>query len=132
MIFVFAGIWKKGDKRTSTPSTSFANTSFPSNPSEITLGTTSFNFETGMWRDYNYLLCVIMEKGKKVKLLIFYKEGLECYRKRDFSTALNYFQKCLEIDPEDGPSKVYAERCKEYIKNPPSPDWDGVFDMKTK
>ena len=38
----------------------------------------------------------------------------------------------LKVVPEDGPSKVYYERCKYYIDNPPPEDWDGVFVMTTK
>lgn len=73
-----------------------------------------------------------LSKEEKVRLLSYYKKGIEYYRKRDFSNALSYFSECLKIDPEDGPSKVYLERCKEYIQNPPPSDWDGVFEMKTK
>ncbi|MFN4244820.1 MAG: tetratricopeptide repeat protein [Brevinematia bacterium] len=67
-----------------------------------------------------------------VRLISYYKKGLYYYRNRDFSTALSYFEECLKINDQDGPSRVYVDRCKEYIKNPPPPDWDGVFEMKTK
>ena len=46
--------------------------------------------------------------------------------------AQQKFAEALNIDKEDGPSRVYFERCKLYIDNPPPEDWDGVFDMKTK
>jgi hypothetical protein len=51
---------------------------------------------------------------------------------RNFKEAYEYFSRCLQIDPNDGPSKVYLERCQEYMNNPPPPDWDGVFEMKSK
>lgn len=79
---------------------------------------------------------LIARKGKldenKAEILKFYNQGLEYYRKREFKRALEYFEKALEINPDDGPSKTYLERTKEYIKDPPPEDWDGVFVMKTK
>ncbi len=50
----------------------------------------------------------------------------------NFKEALALFDEALKIDPEDGPSKVYFERCKHYMESPPPEDWDGVFVMKTK
>ena len=50
----------------------------------------------------------------------------------EFENALGLFNQALEVDPEDGPSKVYKERCEVYIEDPPPEDWDGVFVMKTK
>lgn len=73
-----------------------------------------------------------LSKESMVKLLSYYKQGLNYYKQRNFSRALEYFEECLKINPEDGPSKEYVNRCKEYIKNPPPDDWDGVFEMKTK
>jgi tetratricopeptide (TPR) repeat protein len=74
----------------------------------------------------------MISKEDKLKLLVFYKKGLEFYMKKEFDKASDYFSKCLEIDPDDGPSKVYLDRCKEYIVTPPPQDWDGVFEMKSK
>jgi len=79
---------------------------------------------------------LIAKKGdideKKKKVVEIYNQGLEYYRDRKFKTALQYFEKVLEIDENDGPSKTYIERTKNYIKNPPPDDWDGVFVMTTK
>lgn len=69
---------------------------------------------------------------QKLKLLEQYNKALSLYKQRKWEEALKEFQKALEIIPDDGPSKLYIERCKEYIKNPPPEDWDGVFVMKTK
>lgn len=61
-----------------------------------------------------------------------YNKGLELYKQRKFKEAITYFEKALEIIPGDGPSKLYIERCKEYIANPPADDWDGVYVFTTK
>jgi len=66
------------------------------------------------------------------KVLDLYNQGLEHYKKREFTVAKEYFKKALEIKNDDGPSKLYLERCEHLIENPPPPDWDGVFTMTTK
>jgi len=33
---------------------------------------------------------------------------------------------------DDYASKVFIGRCEEFIRNPPSKEWDGVWEMKTK
>lgn len=66
------------------------------------------------------------------QLLSEYEEGLKLYKTRKFQEAMAKFKKALEIKPDDGPSKLYVERCEAFIKDPPPEDWDGVFVMKTK
>ncbi|MBF0212426.1 MAG: adenylate/guanylate cyclase domain-containing protein [Magnetococcales bacterium] len=66
------------------------------------------------------------------RLLGLYLEGLELYRNRDYKTAIARFEAALEVDPTDGPSRTYVERCKEYLVNPPPADWDGVFQFTSK
>lgn len=73
---------------------------------------------------------MITERKKQV--LDFFSEGRKQYKLMEFENALQLFQKALDADPEDGPSKVYAERCRLLSQNPPPEDWDGVFVMKTK
>lgn len=58
--------------------------------------------------------------------------GRKSYKLADFETARTHFLKALELEPEDGPSKIYVARCSHYIENPPPEDWDGVFVMKSK
>jgi tetratricopeptide (TPR) repeat protein len=67
-----------------------------------------------------------------LKMLENYNKGLGLYRSMKFEESLSCFKKALEIKPDDGPSAMYVERCREYIKNPPSQNWDGVFVMTTK
>ena len=68
----------------------------------------------------------------KKKVLDLFTEGRKNYKLMKFSAAKDLFAKALNVDPEDGPSKVYFARCKHYLQNPPPEDWDGVFVMKTK
>ncbi|TGK31091.1 tetratricopeptide repeat protein [Leptospira gomenensis] len=62
----------------------------------------------------------------------FYNEGLNLYKTRKFTEALEKFKKAIEFTPDDGPSKKYIGRCQAFIETPPPADWDGVFEMKTK
>ncbi|MBF0628838.1 MAG: adenylate/guanylate cyclase domain-containing protein [Magnetococcales bacterium] len=66
------------------------------------------------------------------KLLGFYLAGLELYRKRAYTEAIQQFEAALAVVPDDGPSRTYVERCKEYLESPPPEDWDGVFQLTSK
>ena len=69
---------------------------------------------------------------EKLKVLDLYNEALALYKQKRWQDAMAVFQMALLVDPDDGPSKLYIERCTEYIRQPPDADWDGVFVMKTK
>ncbi len=69
---------------------------------------------------------------QKARVLELFAEGRRHYKLMDFGRALECFEKALIEDPSDGPSRVYEERCRHLIENPPPEDWDGVFVMKTK
>lgn len=79
----------------------------------------------------------VLEEAGKVPEVVAramqeYEAGLTCYRDREFSAAIDKFESALEILPEDGPSKMYVERCKALLENPPEDDWDGVWRLKEK
>ena len=61
-----------------------------------------------------------------------FQEALLFYRKREWGSAIRLFEGVLEIDPQDGPSQTYIDRCVYFQKNPPVKEWNGVFEMKTK
>jgi hypothetical protein len=73
----------------------------------------------------------MLSKNKK-KMLEYYNEGLKLYKGMKFKEALQSFKKALELESQDGPTKLYIARCIELSKNPPPPEWDGVFTMTTK
>lgn len=68
---------------------------------------------------------------QKLNSLEDYISALDLYKQKKFAEASAYFEKCFSVQ-QDFTSKVYLERCKAYIENPPEEDWDGVFVMKTK
>jgi adenylate cyclase len=80
---------------------------------------------------------VLATKGEGVSaetrdLLWGYAEALALYRARRFKQALASFEALLKQHPKDGPSRLLANRCREYIVNPPPGDWNGVYHMTVK
>lgn len=69
---------------------------------------------------------------EKQRVVAAYFEGLSAYKWRDFQAAAKQFEAALALDPSDGPSKVYRHRAQDYLAAPPPPDWDGVYDLKSK
>lgn len=69
---------------------------------------------------------------KKRKVLEAYNRGLELYKNRRWDEAMETLTEALTYNPDDGPSKIYLERCQEFKENPPPEDWDGVFTMAAK
>ena len=61
-----------------------------------------------------------------------WNEGFIKYHEKNFIGALESFKTVLALSPNDEPSKLYIERCEDYIGEPPAEDWDGVFEMKSK
>ena len=68
----------------------------------------------------------------KQALVEMFGKAVEAYKQRQWTQAVALFQEILAIEPNDGPSKLYIDRCAEYAQNPPPDDWDGVFVMTTK
>jgi adenylate cyclase len=60
-----------------------------------------------------------------------FADGLNAYRLQRWDTAAAAFAAALEIDPADGPSKVFSARCRHYRAHPPDA-WDGVHVMHVK
>jgi len=95
-------------------------------------------------------LDMVKVKGKKKSILIyelisqkdklskkqndfirFYETGLDLYFNKKWKPAIDSFQKAIE-QKEDKPSSIFIERCQEYLKNPPSKDWNGIWVMEHK
>jgi adenylate cyclase len=79
---------------------------------------------------------LIAEKGgldrNKARSLQHFEAGLKAYRGREWQAAAAWFERVLDLVPEDIPSKVYVQRCNAYRKMPPSNDWKGVYELRTK
>ena len=84
-------------------------------------------------------------KGRTSKDLVdlsqAFTEALDHYKKQDWESAKEGFEKSLELEykrfPElkgkkTNPSLVYLERVEAFKKDPPPADWDGVFTLTSK
>ncbi|TAL27449.1 MAG: adenylate/guanylate cyclase domain-containing protein, partial [Nitrospirae bacterium] len=56
---------------------------------------------------------------------------LSSYRTGNFQNALETFTKLAE-EYNDPASRIYAERCREYLQTPPPSEWDGVYISRKK
>lgn len=71
-------------------------------------------------------------ESKQIEMLSVYQRGIQAYRGRKWNEAIDFFDFCLNINPDDSPSKLYRKRSIEFKFNDPGEDWDGVFTMTTK
>jgi adenylate cyclase len=72
------------------------------------------------------LVCRANEKHDADKIKA-YETGLKLYLERKWDKAAKEFEKT-----KDFAAKEFIKRCKEFKKNPPPKEWDGVWVMKTK
>lgn len=71
---------------------------------------------------------VSMEQKKEIDM---FHTALDMYLERNFIEAGKLFVKANKVYHDDTALK-FAERCKDYIENGVSEDWDGVLNMTTK
>jgi adenylate cyclase len=57
-----------------------------------------------------------------------YERAFAAYVARDFAGAL----RLLEMQADDPPSVVLAERCREFLAEPPPSDWAGIYVSMSK
>ncbi len=55
------------------------------------------------------------------------EQAFIAYRRRDFRTALDCFERVRSIRPDDLASEVLRKRCEAYLASPPPPDWTGDY-----
>ncbi len=67
-----------------------------------------------------------------LQMLKFYNQGIKSYQTREWDAAIDSFEHCLKLVPNDMPSEEYRKRCIDYKFNQPPDDWDGVTDMLSK
>jgi adenylate cyclase len=72
----------------------------------------------------------LMDVGDK-EVVVAFEDALRLYRRREFTEALRLFDG-LSSQKQDKVSKLYVERCREFIASPPPTEWDGVFVAKSK
>jgi adenylate cyclase len=69
-----------------------------------------------------------MQKNQVTK----FNSGFQLYHEQQWEKAVAEFNAALSFQAEDMTSRLYIQRCQDYLKNPPGENWDGVFTMTTK
>jgi adenylate cyclase len=69
---------------------------------------------------------------QQLQLRALYEKAHAAYLARRWEEASEGFCEAMGVDPTDGPSRTYLERCTIYAKEPPPMDWEGVFVLRTK
>lgn len=69
---------------------------------------------------------------ERLKGIQYFEKGLELYRKQQWDEAAKYFSATFKFIPDDPPSKVFIERCKEFKAGPPVKDWNGAYEAHEK
>jgi adenylate cyclase len=77
------------------------------------------------------------EAGKvpdtQLKAIDLHRQALELYRARNFSEAEVRFLEVFDaMEKRDPVSRKLAERCKEYLLDPPPAEWNGSYQMAEK
>jgi adenylate cyclase len=61
-----------------------------------------------------------------------FEAALPLYRQGRFADAYQVFEELGRKFPGDQPTRIYLERCREFMQHPPVPEWDGVYTARTK
>ena len=65
-------------------------------------------------------------------MLECFAQGLAAYRARGWDAAIAHFEAALAVRPDDEPSRIYIERCRQYRQTPPADDWTAVWVLTEK
>ena len=91
------------------------------------------------------LLDSVKVKGKKEAVFVYrvdekpvpsdfaeaYEKGFKSYNEGAFTLAIPYFEKAVQIMPQDKAAKLMLERCNEFAVNKPE-NWDGAIALTSK
>jgi len=70
--------------------------------------------------------------AERLELRDAFEAALVAYRRQGWEEAEAGFGKCLAIDPEDGPSRVFISRIAHFREQPPSTEWNGTWALESK
>ncbi|MCG6929099.1 MAG: adenylate/guanylate cyclase domain-containing protein [Desulfofustis sp.] len=56
--------------------------------------------------------------------------ALKLFQQKRWKDAETAFRKCLDLDPADGPSRLYLQLSSEFRLRPPGEDWDGIISLQ--
>ena len=54
------------------------------------------------------------------------------YRSQEWDQAEAALRGCLELSPDDSPSRLFLERVQHLLALPPGEQWNGIWRLKAK
>lgn len=79
---------------------------------------------------------VLGKKGtvspEHLKASRYFGKGLKLYREQSWEEAAKYFAHANKLFVNDTASRIFFDRCKDFARNAPGDNWDGVYQMSTK
>jgi adenylate cyclase len=66
------------------------------------------------------------------RFLTAYHQGLALYRQMRWPDSIAAFEKALEVQPDDAPSRRYLALAQKHQATPPHPEWQAVTVMEEK
>jgi adenylate cyclase len=66
------------------------------------------------------------------RLTELHERGLEHFYRQEWAAAITAFEEVVRIRGEDGPATEMLRRCREFQREPPGPDWNGLRQMESK
>jgi adenylate cyclase len=69
---------------------------------------------------------------KEFDLVRLTDEGFKHYCQRRFRKAAMYYEQILDYRPQDALSLLFIRRCKQYLRQPPPPEWQGEYTHELK
>jgi len=83
-------------------------------------------------RIYEILETIKDASAETLKLAQLFNDAFNLFESQKWTEAESSFNNILTQFPNDGPSRVFLKRSAKFRENPPSPDWDGVFNLTEK
>ena len=61
-----------------------------------------------------------------------FHQALDLFENRQWQDAESMFKQVLSMQPDDSPTVMYLDRCRQYQEFEPQHDWDGVYNFTEK
>jgi adenylate cyclase len=69
---------------------------------------------------------------QQLRLKELYSRARRAYQAQEWDLAEAAFRECLQLRPEDGPSRVFIQRIQTFRQHPPDANWTGVWQLVAK
>jgi len=82
---------------------------------------------------YELISPMYIASSEQKDLCRLFDEGLQAYRRKAWTAAIEKFRSALHIRPGDGPSTYFMQLCETFKTHPPNTEWnDGIIFLEKK